>query len=244
LSKTPTDKITLRKSLWSQLLSRLQAIKSGITSPFTNGKGVDSVTFSISFIALSAKLAKADGQVTSDEVRMFRKIFLIPPEEEARAAKVYNLCRQDTSGFDVYARNMSQTLGTGPDADGIRRDVLDGLFHIAMADNEYHPGEDAFLREVAEIFEITKNEFASMVARHVPSEEDPFLVLGVDSKISSTDLKKVWRKLMRENHPDKIIARGLPADMVQIADARAASFNKAYRDILELRNEYSPPDFD
>jgi len=229
-----SHRITLRKSLWARILSRLQAWGTATLQAIEPQGGVDSVAFSISFIALSAKLAKADGQVTRDEVTMFRRIFAIPPEEERRAARVYDLCRQDTTGFESYARKMNRTLGAGTDADAIRRDVLDGLFHIAMADGEFHPGEEAFLEEVARIFEVPEVEYRALMAQHVPDRTDPFAVLGLDHSAGIDDIKASRRRLARENHPDRLLARGLPEEMVELASDRMAAVNRAHDEALAL----------
>lgn len=226
--------VTLRKSLWQLILSRIAALREDISRTFETGKGVDSVTFSISFIALAAKLAKADGQVTRDEVSMFREIFTIPQREEENAARVYNLCRQEVTGFQSYARKLSNALGAGDVADGLRHDVLDGLFHIAMADGEFHPDEEGFLRDVAEVFGISETQFDILIARHVPGRENPFDILGLPSDASAEEARRAWRQLVKENHPDILAARGLPEEMQALATSRMASINKAYEDVDAL----------
>ncbi|MFX4299963.1 TerB family tellurite resistance protein [Pseudosulfitobacter pseudonitzschiae] len=217
-----------RKSLWANILDRVSSMGLLLIRNSDQRRPVDNVTFSISFIALAAKLAKADGQVTRDEVSMFRRIFHIPHEEHKNAARVYDLCRQDPQGFETYARKMNRVIGTGLEADILRRDVLDGLFHIAMADEEYHENEHAFLCEVADIFEIPETEFNRMMARHVPQYEDPYVVLGVTENCSITEIRSAWRQLVKENHPDKLIAQGLPKEMIKLANARISDLNKAY----------------
>ncbi len=239
--------VSLRKSLWKLILSRLSAWREDLNSALSSPTGADSVTFSISFIALAAKLAKADGLVTRDEVSMFRMIFTIPGHEEKNAARVYDLCRQDTTGFESYARKMHRALGASPEADRIRIDVLDGLFHIAMADGEFHPAEEEFLRVVADVFSIDQADFDVMMARHVPDYENPFLVLGVTPDAQESEIKSAWRQLVRDNHPDLLISRGLPEEMIQLANGRMSSINKAYEQVSALRKQpenHSAPYFD
>ena len=216
------------RSLWQAILARLAEVRDNIAALFQRPDPVDSVAFSIAFIALAAKLAKADGHVTSDEVSVFRRIFHIPPEEEANAARVYNLCRQDTAGFEAYAAQMARILGEGPRAEEVKADVLDGLFHIAVADGEFHPGEEAFLREVHRIFGLPDRLFTELLARHVPDAWNPWQVLGLEPGASRDEIRRAWRRKVRESHPDQMIARGLPEDMVQLANARVADLNRAY----------------
>jgi len=195
----------------------------------------DSVVFSIAFIALAAKLAKADGQVTRGEIAMFRHIFEIPPEETQNVARVYDLCRQETTGFETYARQMSSALARAADGDTLREDVLDGLFHIAMADGEFHPDEEVFLREVHRIFGLPDGVFRRLKARHVPEFHDPYSILGVPEDATPAQLRAARRNFLRENHPDRLVAKGLPREMVALAHARIADFNAAY-DLLAGRD--------
>lgn len=219
-------------SIWQRILQRLEEFRRAAFEP---KHPTDTVAFSIAFIALSAKLAKADGIVTCDEVAMFRRIFDIPPEEEKNAERVFNLCRQHVSGFESYARKMAVVVRKHPEGEAILADVLDGLFHIAMADGEYHPNEDAYLKRVTAIFELNTNVYEDFKARHVPEQHDPYRVLGVSRGASLEEIKQARVSYLRENHPDKLQARGLPDEMLKLANARIAALNAAYDEILAER---------
>jgi DnaJ like chaperone protein len=128
-----------------------------------------SVAFTIAVIALGAKMAKADGQVTRDEVTAFREVFHIPASEERAAARVFNMAREDVAGFEDYAARIAAMFRSDDKPcgqDSVLCDLMEGLFHIAAADGAYHPGEDAFLERVAEIFGLDKAMFERMRARH------------------------------------------------------------------------------
>lgn len=219
------------QSLWQRILGLINAGVSAVRSALEQREGMDSVTFSIAFIALSAKLAKADGTVTRDEVAMFRRIFEIPPHEGRNAARVYDLCRQDTTGFEFYARKMARALARSENAQETLETVLDGLFHIAMADGEFHPGEEAFLRSVSDIFDLPPEVFVRLRAQHVPDFHDPWATLGLDRNADLETLARARKEFLRTNHPDQLVARGLPPEMVALADARLAAFNAAYEEV-------------
>lgn len=184
------------------------------------------VTFTVAMIALSAKMAKADGVVTHDEVEAFKEIFDIPIAEAANVARIFNLAKQDIAGFDSYARQILRIYQNDPD---ILEDILDGLFHIAEADGIIHENELAFLEEVGRIFAFEDEAFAAIKSRHVKGgQNDPYEVLGVDMTWSNFELRKHYRKLVVENHPDRLIARGVPPEFVKIANDKMAKINAAY----------------
>jgi DnaJ like chaperone protein len=182
------------------------------------------VAFTIAVIALGAKMAKADGRVTRDEVRAFREVFTLPRSAEASAARVYDLARADMAGFDAYAAQAARLFGPGS---ATLYDLLDGLFHIAAADGRYHDGEDRYLRRAAELFGLDDAAFRRLRAQHAPQAE-PWAVLGLDPATPPEAVRARWRALVRENHPDALIARGLPAEAVKLGADRLIAINAAY----------------
>jgi len=187
------------------------------------------VAFSVAMIALSAKIAKADGVVTYDEVRAFREIFTVPVEEARNVERLYNLAQQDVAGFEAYAERVAKLCGSGRRNCPVLEDVLDGLFHIATADHVIHEGELRYLRRVAEIFEVDEAHFDTILARHaVLGKDDPYAVLGVGRGTPADEIKRRYRELVVENHPDRMIARGLPPEFIAIATSRLAAINDAY----------------
>lgn len=193
------------------------------------------VAFSVAIIALSAKMAKADGIVTQDEVRAFQQIFSVPREEVRNVARLYDLAKQDVAGFEAYARQMAGLCGGGEPGCPMLEDILDGLFHIAKADGAVHEREDAFLLRVAEIFGISETRYQQIRVRHVAAKADPYLVLGLVPDVPFEDVRRRYRQLVSENHPDRLIARGVPEEFLIIANDRVAALNTAYEQIEKLR---------
>lgn len=205
----------------------LSAILAKLTTPPER-----SVAFTIAVIALGAKIAKADGQVTRDEVAAFRRIFTIPKDEEAQAARVFNLARTDVAGFDAYANQIARMFRDRPE---VLVDLMDGLLEIALADGEYHPREDEFMVEVNHIFGFSEQDLRRIKARHLPDVTDPYMVLGVDPEVSSAELRQHWRRLVRDLHPDRMIGRGVPVEAQRMAEKRLAAVNDAYEIIRKER---------
>jgi DnaJ like chaperone protein len=197
------------------------------------GDGDPGIAFTIAMIALSAKMAKADGVVTDEEIEAFDRIFRVPPEERASVRRFFDLARQDTAGFEAYAGQIARLYAGKP---AVLEDILDGLFEIAKADGVLHPGEDAFLERVADIFGFAPGEYRRIRASHFPPDAtDPYVVLGVDYGASDEEIKRTYRLLVRENHPDSLLARGVPEEFVKLANDKLAAINGAYENILAER---------
>lgn len=220
-------------SIWTRISKAISALANGegLSRVFETLRAPPerSVAFTIAVIALGAKMAKADGQVTRDEVTAFRRVFTIPPDDEAAAAKVFNLARQDVAGFEEYARRIGAMFQDQPQ---VLCDLMEGLFHIALADGAYHPDEDDFLARVARMFGMETVRFRAIRARFVKdAPRDPYAVLGVDPDMPLDEIRSAWRAQVRETHPDRLAARGLPEEAVKLAQSRLVALNTAWDDI-------------
>jgi DnaJ like chaperone protein len=202
---------------------------SGIGDPVARRQ----VAFSMAMIALSAKMAKADGVVTVEEVAAFRTLFAMPEGEARNVVRLFDLAKRDVAGFEVYARRIAALYADDPP---FLEDVVDGLFAIARADGAVHEAEFVYLRRVAAIFDINDRAFERIAARHVVTEEgDPYLILGVDRSFDFAAIRRRYRQLAADNHPDRLIARGVPEEFLVIATARLAAINRAYERIEQER---------
>lgn len=224
-------------SIWSRITAALAALAAG--EPFSavldrmRLAPERSVAFTIGVIALGAKLAKADGHVTRGEVAAFRRVFTIPPEEEGNAARVFNLARQDVAGYDAYARKIAAMF---PPRDPVLRDLMEGLFYVAIADGSFHPKEEAFLRDVAQIFGLSDACFQALLVQFVPGiAPDPFALLEVTPEASLEDARRAYRRMVRESHPDALRARGVPDEAVRLAEARLQALNTAWDEVKALK---------
>ena len=222
-------------SIWSHIANAISSLAKGegLSAVFDRLRAPPerSVAFTIAVIALGAKMAKADGLVTRNEVSAFREVFHIPAKAEAEAARVFNLARQDVAGYDEYARRIGRMF---PPESGVLCDLMEGLFHIAVADGEYHSSEDDFLHRVAGIFGMDDRQFMRIRARFVAdAEPDPHDVLGVTPDMDLAGIRKAWRELVRESHPDRLVARGLPEEAVKMAEKRVVDLNRAWKAIRD-----------
>lgn len=222
-----------RPSFWRRIADRLQAF-IGSGAPTTPPER--SVAFTIAVISLGAKLAKADGEVRKSEVNAFRRIFIIPRSEEKAAARVFDLARETVAGYQSWAKRIARLFPAG---DPILEDVMEGLYIIAAADGSIKPAEYAFLDEVAKIFDLDAQSVAGIRNRHDPNDRClPCEVLGVKHDTPLIEARKKWRELVREAHPDRAIARGLPPEAVRIAASRTRIINEAWQHFRDNHSEF------
>lgn len=195
--------------------------------------GTREIAFTIGVVVLGAKMAKADGQVTRDEIDAFRQIFKVPPNELKNVARVFDLAREDAGGYEPYAQQIANLFEMGAP---VLEDLLHGLFHIAKADNVVHPNELKYLKHVAEIFGFSNDEFVRIRQHHIGLEEaDPYAIVGVATDASNEEIKSAWRRRINEHHPDRAIAQGLPKEFVELANEKLAVINEAYERIAKQR---------
>jgi DnaJ like chaperone protein len=192
-------------------------------SPF--GRPSREVIFTTGLVALAAKMAKSDGVVVDQEVQAFEQIVDVSESDHPSVKRLFDLAKDTTDGYEAYARQMQELLHDEPI---LLEDVLDGLFHIAKADGAVHQAEFAYVQDIARIFGFEGLAFDRIAARHVRWADDPYLVLKADRSMDYEALKRHYRRMVAENHPDREIARGLPAEAVKIATERLAAINAAW----------------
>ena len=233
-------------SIWERLASAVaqSSVGPSIGTLFGGGTEVErepqdrsadnEVPFTVGVIALSAKMAKADGVITRDEVKAFKEAFRVSDGEMKHVARIFNLAKEDVTGYEAFAEDLVDVFKGNRK---LLEDVLEGLFHIAKADETLHPQEEQFLRNVAKRFGLTDTEFNYIKARHVvATERNPYDVLGVNSSVSNDELKSHYRGLIADNNPDKLLARGVPKEFVTIANKRIAAIDAAYDAIVKQRS--------
>src|SRR6187399_1339906 len=205
----------------------LEAAAGHIVHHDSDNDAQHQIAFTIGVIALGAKMAKADGVVTRDEVIAFKEVFKVPEGEMENVSRVFNLAKQDVMGYEAYADQLASLLKGNRK---LLEDVLEGLFHIAMADGVFHPNEEQFLARVAHHFGFTRTQFNYIKARHVGAvvKSDAYEVLGIAPDVDDETLKTHYHKLVRDNHPDMMIARGVPPEFVSLATKKVAAINAAY----------------
>lgn len=190
------------------------------------------IAFTIALVALAAKMAKADGVATEVEAATFARCFAVGSDELGNVRRVFDFAARDVAGYESYAEDIGRLLKDDPE---ILRDVFECLFHVAAADGVLHDAEEAFLRTVASKFGIDEATFRTVRRLFVADPADPYEVLGVPPGTSAKDIKARHRDLVREHHPDRLAAHGVPEEFRTLADRKLAAINAAYDKIAQER---------
>jgi DnaJ like chaperone protein len=189
--------------------------------------------FSTAVTALGAKLAKADGQASADEFDAFAEVFQPDAASRRDVRRLYDLARQTTRGFESYARRLAKRYSACPQ---LLEDVLDGLFYIAQADGALTQDEFDYLEQVATLFKLSPLTFRRIRALHTgAAADDPYVMLQVPYDASDAAVRAAWRDALVEIHPDRMMARGLPPEYVEVANAKSAAINAAYDTVMRER---------
>lgn len=209
------------------------------------GDSAQQSAYTLGVIVLGAKMAKADGQVTRQEIEAFKKAFNVPADQLEAVARIFDEAKQSVNGFEPYAAKLSQVFRTTP---AVLEEVLTGLFQIALAEGPYLTRmREAYLRRVTALFGFASADFARIAARSGVRQEgkantqtvggidDSYAVLGIGEATENAEIKRAYYALIRKHHPDKLAAQGMPPELVAQANEKMKRINAAYDKISKIK---------
>lgn len=208
------------------------AVERGFVPPKPAPENTRRVAFTVAIVALSAKMAKADGVVSRDEIAAFRARVHIPQSEVKQVGKFWDLARQTPDGYEDYAHQVARLFEP---RSAVLEQLLDLLFYIARSDGSITSPETDYLFTVASIFGFSEADFHRIAAVHGDTGPTAYEVLGIDSDASDEDVRVHWKQLVRDNHPDALIGNGMPEEFIAAATDRLAKINAAYDAIARQR---------
>ena len=183
------------------------------------------VAFTVAAIALAAKMARADGEASAAEFATFQRLFHVEAPEADNARRFYDLAKQSMAGFEAYATQAAGLLGAGSP---LLEDLLDALWLIAAVDG-FHVAEITYLDAVAARLGFDAAAAARVRARHTqPAQDDPWAVLGVEPGADAATLRRAYHALVKQYHPDRHLAEGVPTEFIRVTESRMAIINAAY----------------
>ena len=190
--------------------------------------------FAISLIILTAKLAKADGHVSKEELIAIKQKLKIPDHEIDQVGKIFNKAKKDSLGYDLYARQISQIYQNNP---AVLDEVINILFYIAEADGKISNSELAMIRNIAKIFGLSDSQFEGIKESRKGSDKlNPYVVLGCTSNDDFATIRKKYLKLSKEHHPDVLVSKGVPNEVIEGSKKKMRAINSAFDKIEKLKS--------
>jgi len=212
--------------------SRVGAKQRQSKTRFTSNQQQQQAAFFAALFACLAKLAKADGIVSKEEVEkvdnFIKDRFKFPSEQRQFAIKVFNHAKDDNVSYEEYASQLAGLLVNNKNALVVFYELL---FELAMADGILDPAEEVLLRKTPNIFGIDLNLFDQLKDQFSSDSSDPYKVLGVTSDMPFDAIKKIYQKKRREFHPDTLISKGLPDELLDKAKEKFIEIQQAFEKI-------------
>lgn len=226
------SRVAEKLKTFSARVPHADASQAADSSQDAGGEQFRQVAFTLSVIALSAKLARADGKVVMEEFLAFRELFPMQDHLSSRIRDMFVAACDDATSFEHHARQIALLF---PGRERLLSELLDRLFKIAVADGVINLRERDYLFKVSNILGVSKFQFSRMISQYShPVTADPYKVLGISPKTTNEELKKAYRRLIRENHPDGLQAYGVAEDLVKLAQKKVVMINEAY-DVIQRK---------
>ena len=210
-------------------------ISSTRRSGFQHSFAPPQQVFAIALIILTAKLAKADGQVSKEELIAVKNKLKIPDHEIGQVGKIFNKAKEDSLGYEPYAQQIAQIYRNNP---AVLDEVINILFYIAEADGKVSDSEITMIRNIAEIFGISQNQFDGIRESRKDSDKlNPYIVLGCSSNDDFVTIRKKYLKLSKEHHPDVLMNKGVPPEVIEESKKKMRSINSAFDQIEKMKSK-------
>ena len=206
------------------------ARRSGFQRSFASPQQI----FAIALIILTAKLAKADGHVSKEELVAIKDKLKIPEHEINQVGKIFNKAQEDSLGYEPYAKQIAQIYKSNP---AVLDEVINILFYIAEADSNVSNSEIAMIKNIAKIFGLSDSQFEGIKESRKSSDKlNPYVVLGCDPNDDFTTIRKKYLLLSKEHHPDILVSKGVPQEVIEESKKKMRAINSAFDQIEKMKS--------
>ena len=190
--------------------------------------------FALSLIILSAKLSKADGRVSKEELIAVKEKLQIPDNEIDQVAKIFNKAKDESTGYEPYAKQISEIFKGNQN---VLEEVINILFYIAEADGHVSNEEESMIANIAFIFGLSQNQYESIKESRKSSDKlNPYIVLESQPTDDLKSIRKKYIKLSKEHHPDLLISKGVPIEVINESKNKMRAINAAWDQIQKLKS--------
>ena len=216
--------------LGSLIGGKISRAKGSINNSFAQQQQI----FALSLIVLSAKLSKADGQVSKEELIAVKDKLKIPENEIDQVGKIFNKAKNESTGYKPYAEQIAQIYRGNLN---VLEEVINILFYIAEADGNISQAELVMIEDIARIFGLSESQFNSLKESRKSSDKlNPYIVLESNPDDSLTEIRKRYIKLSKEHHPDLLLSKGVPPEVIEESKKKMRSINSAWDQVQKLKN--------
>ena len=206
------------------------ARRAGFQQSFAQSQQI----FAISLVILTAKLAKADGHVSKEELVAIKQKLKVPDNEIDQVGKIFNKAKEDSLGYEPYAKQIAQIYQNKP---AVLDEVINILFYIAEADGKVSNSELAMIKNIAQIFNLTDIQFEGIKESRKGSDKlNPYIVLGCTSNDDFATIRKKYLQLSKEHHPDALISKGVPKEVIEESKKKMRAINSAFGKIEKMQS--------
>ena len=190
--------------------------------------------FALSLIILSAKLSKADGHVSKEELIAVKDKLQIPDSEIDQVAKIFNKAKDESTGYEPYAKQIAEIFR---DNINVLEEVINILFYIAEADGHVSNDEETMIANIAYIFGLSQKQYKSIKESRKTSDKlNPYIVLESQPKDDLKTIRKNYIRLSKEHHPDLLISKGVPVEVINESKNKMRSINAAWDQVQKLKS--------
>tara|TARA_Y100001970_G_C14164519_1_gene820488 strand:- start:291 stop:1022 length:732 start_codon:yes stop_codon:yes gene_type:complete len=217
-------------SLIGGKISRAKSYRSSSFESFAQPQQI----FALSLIVLSAKLTKADGKVSKEELIAVKDKLRIPENEIENVGKIFNKAKEESTGYEPYAKQIAKIYKNNPN---VLEEVINILFYIAEADGIISDSEINMIENIAQIFGLNKFQFNSIKESRKSSDKlNPYIVLESNPEDHIQDIRKKYLKLSKEHHPDLLISKGVPNEVIEESKKKMRAINSAWNQVQKLKS--------
>tara|TARA_B100001175_G_scaffold149895_1_gene127074 strand:- start:1361 stop:2086 length:726 start_codon:yes stop_codon:yes gene_type:complete len=190
--------------------------------------------FALSLIVLSAKLSKADGQVSKEELVAVKDKLRIPENELDQVGKIFNKAKEESAGYEPYAQQIAQIYKGNIN---VLEEVINILFYIAEADGNVSSSELKMIEQIGQIFGLSETQFNSIKESRKSSDKlNPYIVLESNPNDAIEVIRKRYLKLSKEHHPDLLMSKGVPQEVINESKSKMRAINSAWNRVQKLKS--------
>jgi DnaJ like chaperone protein len=194
------------------------------------------LTFFVAAFSMIAKLAKADGRVSEEEIVAVENFMVydlnLDPASRRLATNIFHAAIESQDNFNDFAAQFYSLFRTQYQMLDL---MIDILLRVSVADGTLSQSEEKLILSAVRIFNFSDEKYNKLKSRYIKDFEKYYAILECNRNDSNEQIKKQYRKLVSDYHPDKIASKGLPEEFTKFANDKFREIKEAYDMIKKER---------